>query len=63
MYPSLPRDLAVAPDGTVWAATDVGVFSFDGAEWTRRFDDPAWAVAVGRGRHGVDQRRAGRQDE
>jgi hypothetical protein len=41
-----PRDLAVAPDGTVWAATDVGVFSFDGEGWTRRFDDPAWAVAI-----------------
>jgi len=46
VFPSLPRGLAVAPDGTVWAATDVGVFSFDGEEWIRRFDDPAWAVAI-----------------
>ena len=38
--------LAVAPDGTVWAAFNSGVFSFDGAEWTRRFDDPAGAVGV-----------------
>ena len=38
--------LAVAPDGTVWAAANSGVFSFDGAEWTRRFDDPAGAVGV-----------------
>jgi hypothetical protein len=38
--------LAVAPDGTVWAAGNSGVFSFDGAEWTRRFDDPAGTVGV-----------------
>jgi hypothetical protein len=38
--------LAVAPDGTVWIASNSGVFSFDGAEWTRRFDDPAGAVGV-----------------
>jgi hypothetical protein len=38
--------LAVAPDGTVWAATGSGVFSFDGEEWTRRFDDPAGGVTV-----------------
>ena len=41
--------LAVAPNGTVWAATDRGVFSFDGVEWTRRLDDPAVAVAVDEG--------------
>ena len=33
-----PVDLAVAPDGTVWVATDSGVFSFDGAEWTTRVE-------------------------
>jgi hypothetical protein len=38
--------LAVAPDGTAWVATNAGVFSFDGAEWTRRFDGPAGAVVV-----------------
>lgn len=38
--------LALAPDGTVWAATDIGVFSFDGLAWTRQFD-PAGGVAVG----------------
>jgi len=38
--------LAGAPDGTVWAATDIGVFSFDGRAWTRQFD-PAGGVAVG----------------
>ena len=37
--------LARAPDGTVWAATDIGVFSFDGRAWTRQFD-PAGGVAV-----------------
>ena len=40
------RGLAIAPDGTVWAATQVGVFSFDGEEWTRRFDDFAGGVTV-----------------
>ena len=43
------RGLAVAPDGTVWAATQVGVFSFDGEEWTRRFDDLVGGVTVGQG--------------
>ncbi len=38
--------LAVAPDGTAWAATDVGVFSFDGQDWTRQFSGPAGAVAI-----------------
>jgi hypothetical protein len=38
--------VAVAPDGTVWVATNSGVFSFDGVEWTRRFDDPAGSVGV-----------------
>jgi hypothetical protein len=38
--------LAVAPEGAVWAATGIGVFSFDGAEWTWRLDGPAQAVAV-----------------
>jgi len=45
----LMRGLAVAPDGAVWAATERGVFSFDGVEWTRRFDDPATAVAIDEG--------------
>jgi len=39
--------LAPAPDGTVWAATDIGVFSFDGQDWARRFPAPAGGVAVG----------------
>jgi len=39
-------DLAVAADGTVWAPTGLGVFSFDGVEWTQRFDYPAYEVAV-----------------
>ena len=47
--PNTMWGLAVAPNGTVWAATDRGVFSFDGVEWTRRFDDPAAAVAVDEG--------------
>ena len=38
--------LAVAPDGTVWAATSHGVFSFEGGVGTRRFDGPASGVAV-----------------
>ena len=38
--------LAVAPDGTAWAATDVGVFSFDGQDWTRQFSGPAGGVAI-----------------
>jgi hypothetical protein len=38
--------LAGAPDGTVWAATDIGVFSFDGRAWSRRYA-PAGGVAVG----------------
>ncbi len=38
--------LAVAADGTVWAPTGLGVFSFDGVEWTQRFDYPAYEVAV-----------------
>jgi hypothetical protein len=38
--------LAVAPDGTVWAATSQGVFSFEGGVGTRRFDGPASGVAV-----------------
>jgi hypothetical protein len=41
--------LAVAPDGSAWAATNLGVFSFDGTEWTRRFDEPAGAIAVDQG--------------
>ena len=39
----------MAPDGTVWAATEVGVFSFDGEEWTRSFDDRMATVAVDEG--------------
>jgi len=46
---SIIRGLAVAPDGTVWAATQSGVFSFDGVEWTRRFDDLTGGVAVDEG--------------
>ena len=38
--------LAVAPDGTVWVSGPGGVFSFDGVEWTRRFDYAAGGVAV-----------------
>jgi hypothetical protein len=38
--------LAVAPDGTVWAATSLGVFSFDGQEWTLQYQEPTPAVAV-----------------
>jgi|GEM_PF-3117689 len=38
--------VAVAPDGTVWVAASSGVFSFDGAAWTRRFDGLARAVGV-----------------
>jgi hypothetical protein len=30
------QGLAVAPDGTVWAAAGERAFSFDGVEWTRR---------------------------
>jgi hypothetical protein len=41
--------LAVAPDGTVWSATSIGVFSFDGANWTRRFDDLVIGVIVDEG--------------
>ena len=40
------RGLAVTPDGTVWAATTSGVFSFDGGVWTRRLNAPAGGVAV-----------------
>lgn len=29
------NDLAVHPDGTVWASSPHGVFSYDGEEWTR----------------------------
>ena len=43
--PASLGDIAVAADGTVWAATSSGVFSFDGTEWTRQFD-PAGAVTV-----------------
>ena len=41
-------DLAVAPNGTVWAVTTVGVFSFDGEEWIRRSDTwvGEWTEAV-----------------
>jgi len=40
-------DLARAPDGTIWAATDAGVFSFDGDAWVRQFGAPVAGVAVG----------------
>ena len=36
----------MAPDGTVWVSGGGGVFSFDGVEWTRRFDHSAGGVAV-----------------
>jgi len=39
-------DLVAAPDGTLWAVSLNGLFSFDGSEWTRRFDAPTSAVAV-----------------
>jgi hypothetical protein len=38
--------LTVAPDGTVLAATSLGVFSFDGQEWTLQYEEPTPAVAV-----------------
>jgi sugar lactone lactonase YvrE len=41
-----PQRLAVAPDGTVWAAAGGRVLSFDGVEWTRRSHRAA-DVAVG----------------
>jgi hypothetical protein len=41
------QQLAVAPNGTVWAATDIGGFSFDGEDWTRRFDSPVGSFGVG----------------
>ena len=43
---ALSGGLAAAPDGTVWAATDLGVFSFDAEQWTRRLDSAAQAVDV-----------------
>ena len=43
---ALIRGLAVAPDGTVWAATGAGTFSFDGERWTRRSIGRTAAVAV-----------------
>jgi len=46
-FATTAHELTVAPDGTVWAATGAGVFSFNGVEWTRRFDGPVGAVAVG----------------
>jgi len=39
--------LARGPDGTLWAATDFGVFSQEGGVWKRRGDDPVAGVAVG----------------
>ena len=44
--PEPGRELAVTPDGTVWMTTGAGVFSFDGAAWTRRFVGETWALAV-----------------
>jgi hypothetical protein len=38
--------LAQAPDGTVWAATSLGVSSFDGEGWTGRYDEAVPAAAV-----------------
>lgn len=38
--------LATAGDGTVWAATDVGVFSFGAGHWTRRWSHPASGITV-----------------
>jgi hypothetical protein len=51
-------DLTLAPGGTVWAATDVGAFSFDSGGWVRRFGGPAGGVAVGQdGRVWIGGRR------
>lgn len=40
------RDLAVAPNGTLWLAGDAGIFRFDGGQWVRRFDGPTGGVVV-----------------
>lgn len=44
--PERGRQLAVAPDGTVWMTTGVGVFSFDGEAWTQRLVGETCALAV-----------------
>jgi hypothetical protein len=44
--PEPGRELAVAPDGTVWMSTGVGVFSFEGEAWTQRFVGETWALTV-----------------
>ena len=38
--------MALAPDGVVWAATTVGVFSFAGADWVWRFPGSAGGIWV-----------------
>jgi hypothetical protein len=40
------RDVAADADGLVWAATDLGVFSFDGIVWIRRLEPGAGAVGI-----------------
>jgi hypothetical protein len=40
--------LAEGPEGSVWAATDIGVFAFYGDRWVRRFAGPTGGVATGR---------------
>jgi ligand-binding sensor domain-containing protein len=44
--PSGVRDLALAPDGTLWAATDHGVATRAGGTWTIVDEQPAVAVAI-----------------
>lgn len=38
--------LAAGPQGTVWAATDAGVFTLEGGAWSRRFGEPTGGVSV-----------------
>ena len=44
--PEPGRELAVAPDGTLWMTTGVGVFSFDGEAWSQRLDRETGALTV-----------------
>jgi hypothetical protein len=42
--------LAMTPDGTVWAATGIdGVLSLEEGDWTQRFDGPVGGIAVDAG--------------
>jgi hypothetical protein len=40
------QGLAAAPDATVWAATDAGLFSYDAQQWSRRRGGPTAGVTV-----------------